>query len=264
MDTLYECKVCGEEKFHTEYYLKKNGKRSGALCKLCYGKQRKKYVTANHDKVKAITRKAMKKYSYPERDTYPSEKECTKCEEVKKISRFYYDKQKNNYQSYCKKCKYEMVVKNPKRKLTRTLRKRVGNVLASYRNDIKWYKKSLTKELLGCDIEIFIDWLKYQMKGNMSIKNHGKVWHIDHCIPCASFDCSKEDEQKRCFHWSNLQPMFKINNLKKGCKIQPKTILNQEIKAKAFSKLKVPKESWSQTIFESGWWLRGKLEGTVN
>ena len=32
-------------------------------------------------------------------------------------------------------------------------------------------------------------------------------WQIDHIKPCASFDLSKESEQKKCFHYTNLQPL---------------------------------------------------------
>jgi hypothetical protein len=49
--------------------------------------------------------------------------------------------------------------------------------------------------------------LEYQFDENMSWDNHGKYWSIDHVIPCASFDMSNIDEQKKCFHWSNLQPL---------------------------------------------------------
>ena len=55
----------------------------------------------------------------------------------------------------------------------------------------------------------------------MTWKNHGlKGWHIDHIIPCAAFDLTKEEEQKKCFHYSNLQPLWWIDNLKKSNKME--------------------------------------------
>ncbi len=43
----------------------------------------------------------------------------------------------------------------------------------------------------------------------MNWENYGKFgWHIDHIIPCDSFDLTKEEEQRRCFHYSNLQPLW--------------------------------------------------------
>ena len=52
----------------------------------------------------------------------------------------------------------------------------------------------------------------------MSWDNQGE-WHIDHIIPCASFDLTNEEEQEKCFHYTNLQPLWAIDNMVKGCKI---------------------------------------------
>jgi hypothetical protein len=49
----------------------------------------------------------------------------------------------------------------------------------------------------------------------MSWSNYGK-WHVDHIKSCASFDLSKEDEQRKCFHYTNLQPLWAEENLSKG------------------------------------------------
>ena len=52
----------------------------------------------------------------------------------------------------------------------------------------------------------------------MSWDNYGK-WHIDHIIPCASFDLADETQQRLCFHFTNLQPLEASENMRKGCKI---------------------------------------------
>ena len=52
----------------------------------------------------------------------------------------------------------------------------------------------------------------------MNWNNIGK-WHIDHIKPCKSFDLTKSDEQKKCFHYTNLQPLWALDNIKKGAKI---------------------------------------------
>jgi hypothetical protein len=48
----------------------------------------------------------------------------------------------------------------------------------------------------------------------MKWDNYGE-WHIDHIKTCASFDLSKSEEQHNCFHYSNLQPLWAIDNFRK-------------------------------------------------
>jgi hypothetical protein len=51
----------------------------------------------------------------------------------------------------------------------------------------------------------------------MSWENYGK-WHIDHIIPCSSFNLSLPEEQRNCFHYSNLQPLWAKDNIFKANK----------------------------------------------
>jgi len=53
----------------------------------------------------------------------------------------------------------------------------------------------------------------------MTKENHGKVWHIDHILPCVFFNLNDPNEQKKCFHYTNLQALFVHENLSKGSKI---------------------------------------------
>jgi hypothetical protein len=80
-------------------------------------------------------------------------------------------------------------------------------------------KKSLaTYELIGCSIPDLINHIERQFASKMKWENYGKIWHIDHIIPVASFDLSKEEEQRACFHFTNLRPMLKKPNHSKGGK----------------------------------------------
>jgi hypothetical protein len=41
-------------------------------------------------------------------------------------------------------------------------------------------------------------------------------WHIDHIRPVSSFDLSDPAQVQECFHFSNLQPLWAIDNIKKS------------------------------------------------
>lgn len=78
-----------------------------------------------------------------------------------------------------------------------------------------------TMELVGCSLEFLKNHMEKQFTHEMTWENYGTYWHIDHRIPCASFNLSTIEEQKRCFHWSNLQPLEAKENIRKGAKIGP-------------------------------------------
>ncbi len=55
----------------------------------------------------------------------------------------------------------------------------------------------------------------------MSWENYGREgWHIDHIIPCAALDLSRPDQQKRCFHFTNLRPAWAKHNEGRGSRIE--------------------------------------------
>lgn len=80
-------------------------------------------------------------------------------------------------------------------------------------------KASSTKRLIGCSVEQLKLYLEKQFISNMTWNNYGK-WHVDHIKPCAKFDLSKVSEQKKCFHYTNLQPLWAKDNLSKGARME--------------------------------------------
>jgi ribosomal protein L37AE/L43A len=101
----------------------------------------------------------------------------------------------------------------PQRKLKRTLSKRIYSALYG-----RGKKSARTLELIGCDIQFFKRWIEQQFARGMTWENFGE-WHIDHKLPCASFDLTKPEQQRACFHYSNLRPLWKFDNLSKGAKV---------------------------------------------
>ena len=76
-------------------------------------------------------------------------------------------------------------------------------------------KSAKTVVLIGCSWAELKQHLENQFSGEMCWENHGSYWHIDHKQPCAGFDLTIESEQKKCFHYSNLQPLEKSENFRK-------------------------------------------------
>jgi hypothetical protein len=83
-------------------------------------------------------------------------------------------------------------------------------------------KKSLrTIKLIGCTYAFLRDYIASKFTEGMSWENYGQgkdKWHIDHILPLCSFDLKNEKEQKKACHYSNLQPLWQDDNLKKGGK----------------------------------------------
>jgi hypothetical protein len=76
-----------------------------------------------------------------------------------------------------------------------------------------------TTELIGCSISKLKNYIEKKFTKGMTWNNYGRNgWHIDHIKPCVKFDLSKKAEQKRCFHYTNLQPLWAVDNIIKGSK----------------------------------------------
>ena len=50
----------------------------------------------------------------------------------------------------------------------------------------------------------------------MTWDNYGSYWHVDHIIPCCKFDLTDPEQQLKCFHYTNLQPLEATANLRKN------------------------------------------------
>jgi hypothetical protein len=74
-------------------------------------------------------------------------------------------------------------------------------------------------KLFGCERHLLIGWLEAGFKPGMTWDNYGRHgWHVDHIRPCAAFDLSDPVQQKKCFHFTNLQPLWASENMSKGQK----------------------------------------------
>jgi hypothetical protein len=110
--------------------------------------------------------------------------------------------------------------------------------------------------LIRCDLEFFKKWIEFRFDDNMTWKNFGKVWQIDHIIPINSFDMSNPNDIQICFHWTNLQPLGSYENRQKSDKIIPHYYFNNIVNVFRFCKTDY---SGCQVLNESLKWLRCKL-----
>jgi hypothetical protein len=105
--------------------------------------------------------------------------------------------------------------KDPQQQLLNSLRSRLSNATKGV------VKSNSTMNLTGCTIEELRCHLEARFTEGMSWDNYGRTgWHIDHIRPCASFDLSDSDQQRQCFHYTNLQPLWAADNIRKGARWQ--------------------------------------------
>jgi len=134
-------------------------------------------------------------------------------EKLNKKSKLY---QKNNREKINKQQK-KRFKSNPNAKIAHNLRNRIRGLLKNKNKSLR------TMLLIGCELDYLMYHLQNQFKRDMTWDNYGtghngkgmQEWHIDHIRPCASFDLTKEDEQRKCFHYTNLQPLWAKENLEK-------------------------------------------------
>lgn len=133
---------------------------------------------------------------------------------------------KYNKENYIKLKKYRRIYKRNNRNkiqeikrnnLKINIRFRIKeNLRARIYHALKSNIKSLnTMFLIGCEIDYLMFHIQEQFTEGMTWDNYGD-WHIDHIIPCDGFDLIDPEQQKECFHYTNLQPLWAIDNLRKG------------------------------------------------
>lgn len=97
-----------------------------------------------------------------------------------------------------------------------------ARLVYAFKNTRTKKRPGIALELLGCSMEDFRIYLESKFDSGMTWQNYGRpsngerTWEIDHIMPCAIFDLTKPDHQKRCFHFSNLQPLWMDANRKKS------------------------------------------------
>lgn len=178
-------KWCAENPEKLAEYSKRHREKESAKQK------QRAWVIANREKVLAAAKRWREKNR---------KKQRAACAAWRKKNRAYINEKDR-----------ERCAKDPAYKLGRQLRNRIRGAV----KDQSATKSAASAKLTGCDIQFLMGYLEARFKPGMKWSNYGTVWEIDHRIPCASFDLTDESHQRSCFHYSNLQPLFRQHNREK-------------------------------------------------
>ena len=188
------------------------GKHSGAKdghqyeCKSC----RKQYYQENkeHHKQYREENKESNKQWREENKERLAEYHKQYHQENKEYRKQYRQENKEHLNEYSKQRKNI----DPLYKLKCNLRSRTANAFKAK----SYTKTSITAEMLGVPYEIASAHIERQFTKGMTWENYGE-WHIDHIIPLAS--AQTESELIKLCHYTNLQPLWAMDNLSKNANV---------------------------------------------
>jgi len=141
-------------------------------------------------------------------------------EKRKEYKKEYYEANKNKIKEHHEAPEYKerrnkqrrnRYKNDDKYKMKKLLRARFSSALKS--QNIK--KNMHVLQLTSCTMDFLRDYISQKFEKGMTWDNHGD-WHIDHRKPCRSFDLTKIEEQRKCFHYTNLQPLWGSENIRKS------------------------------------------------
>lgn len=229
------CSLCGHDQNREEFpVVRRHGKWvAGSWCKPCCRDRKKRYYAKNTERLiaysaqyvaehKEETRKSRKRYRSENEEAIRQRKKLDYQKNKAKryaSGRRWAEKNKDRLRKQRTDHMREKRRSDPQTNMRSLLRSRVAHAV----RDQGARKHAKTMEMVGCSIHEFMDHIESLWLLGMNWQNRGRgrdKWHIDHIRPCASFDLTDPEQQKQCFHWSNMQPLWEIDNLSKGSKYE--------------------------------------------
>lgn len=171
-------------------------------------KYMKEYYAKNKDKIAEYQKVYYRENSEKVRDRVRNWKEENKTE-VDAYNKRYRAEHSKEHSAYIKRRREE----DARYKLICAVRNMLNN---AFNKRTKVGKNKQAEDLLGCSLEFFIEHLQCQFEEGMTLENHGE-WHIDHIIPLSS--ATTEEEIIKLNHYTNLQPLWAKENIRKRNKI---------------------------------------------
>lgn len=90
------------------------------------------------------------------------------------------------------------------------------------------------RDYLGADIGAVREWIQSCWQPDMTWQNYGSLWVIDHIVPLRIFDPNNPGDLRICWHYKNLMPLYKADNLKKEGNVFYAFLLFNNLKDKDF------------------------------
>lgn len=240
------CKHCNQEKSINNYQKAGGGKWLQPYCKSCdkkrkeihrvnniekYAKNGKEYYEKTKKLVDPIQKeinikksieklvefnRVNKKPKMPDDERRRRKSESDKQYRIKNPEKIL--QQKKNYYKEKGLEKSKDWQRKMKSDINFVTKKRLrGRVYVALKRGVK---SARTMDLLGCTIEEFKAYFESKFTDGMTWDKYMKGGiHIDHIVPCVLFDLTKEEQQRKCFHYTNMQPLWAIDNLVKGKKV---------------------------------------------
>ena len=126
-----------------------------------------------------------------------------------KQSQQYQAANRDKVKAYQREYRKKRYAKDPQYRLACILRARLNGALKNTQ------KAGSAVKDLGCPIEEFILFIASKFSDGMSWNNYGE-WEIDHIRPISMFDLTNREDFLRVCHFSNLQPLWKKDNIRKS------------------------------------------------
>lgn len=223
-----------------EFYFRKDSGKYRTECMVCQSDNAKRRYTENRDKNRKQQSTSYKKHrtkrlayskAYNEinkekiaewslgyracnKDKIAASKKKYVQENPDKVAAYqrkYREEHREELREKTRVCRAQRRKNDPAYRLLQNCRKRVYDALGGK------CKSARTMELVGCTIEQLKEHLESRFQPGMTWDNYGRGgWSVDHIIPCASFDLATVEQQQTCFHYTNTQPLWEDDNIKKS------------------------------------------------
>ena len=218
------CKECIKEK-------RKLNKESNAIAQKKWREKNPEYMKKYN---KSEKRKVYEKQYYEQnkQNYIDRKKEWRKQnpEKEKQARNTYREENREKLNEYHRKWKENKRNKDVKYKLQSNMSRRIRYELNTL---LKGKKTKRTTEYIGCSIEDLKGHLESKFTEGITWENYGSVWHIDHKIPCSSWNFENDFENHCCWNYRNLTPLLASVNQSKNNKY------NEEDKKKYVEEMKL-------------------------